>query len=73
MNDMIIEKTTAWEFDVPFYGGPPLTEVVERIKREGDDCTDRPTEIRIDAAGLGAAVVDRLRAMGLPVKGFYRR
>ncbi len=70
---MIIETTTVWNFDVP-RRGPPFIELVERIKREWDDCTDRPDEIRIIAYGFpGGAVAGRLRAMGLPVTSFYRR
>lgn len=31
--------------------------------------SDRPTEINVDVLGLGAGVVDRLRELGLPVRG----
>ena len=39
------------------------------IKAEYDSTEERPTEIFVDAIGLGAGVVDRLRELGLPAFG----
>lgn len=41
------------------------------IKNEWDECSEstRPHEILVDAIGVGAGVCDRLRELGLPVRG----
>ena len=36
------------------------------IKAEYDSCLEKPTEIFVDAIGLGAGVADRLRELNLP-------
>ena len=44
---------------------------VGRVKNEYDTLPlhQRPTEIMVDVIGVGAGVVDRLRELGLPVRG----
>lgn len=46
-------------------------ELAGRLKLEYDQCPAwlRPVEINVDAIGIGAGVVDRLRQLGLPVRG----
>lgn len=47
-------------------------ELVGRIKHEWDNRAatgKQPVEILVDVIGLGAGVVDRLRELGLPVRG----
>lgn len=46
-------------------------ETSGRIKSEFDACPPqaRPNEILVDVIGMGAGVVDRLRELGLPVRG----
>lgn len=48
-----------------------LMQLVGAIKREWDltDVPHRPYAIMVDVIGLGAGVVDRLRELGLPVRG----
>jgi hypothetical protein len=51
--------------------GLDLMELTGRIKARYDDekLENRPIEILVDSIGLGAGVVDRLRELGLPVRG----
>lgn len=46
-------------------------QVAGRVQNEYElrDMTQRPEMILVDVVGIGAGVVDRLRALGLPVKG----
>jgi hypothetical protein len=46
-------------------------ELAAKIKIEWDDTplSQRPAEINVDVIGIGAGVVDRLRMLGLPVRG----
>src|SRR4029077_6759842 len=46
-------------------------ELAARIKLEYDEEPQwlRPLEINVDAIGIGAGVVDRLRQLGLPARG----
>lgn len=48
-----------------------LMQTAGVVKAEWDalDPKERPQEILVDSIGLGAGVVDRLREMGLPVRG----
>lgn len=58
--------------EVPtYYSGLDTMQVAGRIKFEYDTTpeADRPVEILVDVIGYGAGVVDRLRELGLPVKG----
>lgn len=56
---------------VQLWKGLDTMEVSGRIKAEWDiaDQTKRPAEVLVDSIGLGAGVVDRLRELGLPVRG----
>lgn len=53
------------------YRGLDTMQLSMRIKAEYDGCppTDRPSVILVDVIGIGAGVVDRLRELGLPVRG----
>lgn len=46
-------------------------QVAGAVKMEYDTCdpASRPAEIMVDLIGIGAGVVDRLRELGLPVRG----
>ena len=46
-----------------------LMQLCSVVKAEFDISDPRPNQILIDAIGLGAGVVDRLREIGLPVTG----
>lgn len=55
---------------VRVWRGKDLMETCGLIKLEYDAAGQhRPAEILVDVIGLGAGVVDRLREMGLPVRG----
>lgn len=51
--------------------GLDTMQVAGWIKSEWDHTppSERPSEINVDAIGLGAGVVDRLRQLGLPARG----
>ena len=51
--------------------GKDMMQVAGIVRAEWDttDKQDRPSEIIVDVIGMGAGVVDRLREMGLPVRG----
>lgn len=57
--------------DIQVWGGVDLMETTGRVKLEWDDTpeVERPSQILVDVIGYGAAVVDRLRELGLPVRG----
>lgn len=57
-------KTVSWR-------GKDTMQVSGIIKAEWDSCwkPHRPEQINVDLIGIGAGVVDRLRELGLPVKG----
>jgi phage terminase large subunit len=57
--------------DIQVWGGVDLMKTAGRVKRLYDDLEDwqKPDEILVDVIGLGAGVVDRLRELGLPVRG----
>jgi len=60
----LLEPVRAWK-------GRDLMQTTGMIKAEWDACEvrDRPVEILVDSIGLGSGVVDRLRELGLPVRG----
>lgn len=48
---------------------PDLMQLAGAIKRKYDDAEQRPSRILIDEIGMGYGLLDRLREVGLPVKG----
>ena len=54
---------------VKFWEGADTMRTVGNIVREYELSDDPPDEILVDVIGLGAGVVDRLRELGLPVRG----
>jgi phage terminase large subunit len=56
---------------VKFWRGKDTMQVAGLIVQEWKDTDEdeRPSEILVDVIGLGAGVVDRLRELGLPVRG----
>jgi len=61
--NVLAEPTKEW-------GGLDLMELVGRVKYEWDTTppSDRPSDICVDAIGLGAGAADRLRELGLPAR-----
>jgi phage terminase large subunit len=61
---VLLEPPKAW-------GGLDDAQVAGRVKQEWDITPkdDRPTDINVDVIGYGAAVVTRLRDLGLPARG----
>jgi len=57
--------------EIERWQGLDLMQTVGRVKAEYDGLpfSLRPSEILVDSIGLGAGVVDRLRELGLPVRG----
>jgi len=51
--------------------GADLMQTVGRVKAQYDSLlpSQRPTEILVDSIGLGSGVVDRMRELGMPVRG----
>ena len=60
----VITEVTSWQ-------GLDLMQTVGRVKAEFDGLpiSLRPREILVDVIGMGGGVVDRLRELGLPVRG----
>lgn len=56
---------------VRFFAGLDVMQVAGRVLAEWNMTPekDRPAEILVDVIGYGAGVVDRLRELGLPVRG----
>jgi phage terminase large subunit len=56
---------------VQTWGGLDLMQTVGRVAAEYNalPLADRPQEILVDVIGLGSGVVDRLRELGIPVRG----
>lgn len=56
---------------IKFWQGLDIMQVAGRVQAEwnGTPEKDRPVEILVDVIGYGAGVVDRLRELGLPVRG----
>lgn len=46
-----------------------LMETCGWVAHEYEEADERPSEILVDSIGIGAGVVDRLRELGLPVRG----
>jgi hypothetical protein len=68
---VIMERTQrSAEWAKPFKGLDTM-QLTGRIKQMWDEAMpdDRPYEILVDVIGLGAGVVDRLKELGLPVRG----
>lgn len=57
--------------DIKVWTGVDLMETAGKVHREWKETEepDRPSQILVDVIGYGAAVVDRLRELGLPVRG----
>lgn len=57
--------------DIAQWQGLDLMQTVGRVKAEYDALPmhDRPSQIIVDVIGMGGGVVDRLRELGLPVRG----
>ena len=57
--------------DITQWQGLDLMQTVGRVKAEYDALPfhDRPSQIIVDVIGMGGGVVDRLRELGLPVRG----
>jgi phage terminase large subunit len=57
--------------DISSWQGLDLMQTVGRVKAEYDGLSpsQRPREILVDVIGMGGGVVDRLRELGLPVRG----
>lgn len=49
--------------------GKDTMQTAGMIKQEYDNAKDKPASINVDVIGIGAGVVDRLKEMGLPVRG----
>ena len=60
----VITEVKGWQ-------GLDLMQTVGRVKAEYDGLPShlRPREIMVDVIGMGGGVVDRLRELGLPVRG----
>jgi phage terminase large subunit len=60
----VITEVNGWQ-------GLDLMQTVGRVKAEYDGLpmSIRPREIMVDVIGMGGGVVDRLRELGLPVRG----
>ena len=60
----VITEVTSWQ-------GLDLMQTVGRVKAEYDGLpiSLRPVEILVDVIGMGGGVVDRLRELGVPVRG----
>lgn len=64
-------RTTRKVLEILTWEGVDLMRTVGKIKKKWDDTppSQRPVQILIDEIGMGGGVVDRLREMGLPVRG----
>lgn len=68
---VLCKRTGSVVTGIEGWAGLDLMQTVGRVKAEYDGCVfeTRPSEILVDSIGLGAGVVDRLRELGLPVRG----
>ena len=68
---VLCKRTGSVVTDIEAWSGLDLMQTVGRIKAEYDGMPSslRPAEILVDSIGLGAGVVDRLRELGMPVRG----
>lgn len=67
----LCERTHREITELEEWGGVDLMATANRVKAKWDDTPVdlRPEVILIDSIGLGGGVVDRLRELGLPVRG----
>jgi len=56
-------------FELRAWNGLDLMQLSGAIVNEFESSLTKPAEILIDSIGVGAGVVDRLRELGLPVRG----
>ncbi|WP_133719066.1 terminase B [Methylocaldum gracile] len=49
--------------------GKDTMQTAGLVKLEYDSATEKPSVINVDVIGIGSGVVDRLKELGLPVKG----
>lgn len=71
-NNCLIRRSDRELFDdVEVWGGLDLMRTTGKVKAKWDRTAEqrRPRFIYVDEIGLGSGVVDRLREMGLPVRG----
>lgn len=71
LNALVRRQGRVVHDDIESWRSNDLMVTAGRIKKKWDDTppSERPVEIIIDEIGLGAGVVDRLRELGLPVRG----
>lgn len=70
--NVLLERTRRTVADsIEEWGGVDLMQTAGRIKNRWDRTPPglRPSVILVDSIGLGAGIVDRLRELGLPVRG----
>lgn len=67
----LVERQTSTAKTLEIYKQIDLMSLVGRVHNRYEECVydRRPSHIFVDAIGLGAGVVDRLRELGLPVYG----
>lgn len=67
----LAERTGSVWTAVSSWQGLDLMQTVGRVKAQYDGLVPslRPAEIMVDVIGMGGGVVDRLRELGLPVRG----
>ena len=68
---VLLRRTGNVVTDVEAWQGLDLMATVGRVKAHYDGLmtSQRPTEILVDSIGLGSGVVDRMRELGMPVRG----
>lgn len=59
---VLLEPVEAWS-------GLDLMQLTGRVMQQYQEAVNRPEEIIVDVIGMGGGVVDRLRELGLPVRG----
>ena len=67
----LLKRTGNVVTDITQWQGLDLMQTVGRVKAEYDGLPfhARPSQIIVDVIGMGGGVVDRLRELGLPVRG----
>jgi hypothetical protein len=68
---VLLRRTANVVTDIEAWQGLDLMATVGRVKAQFDALlpSQRPTEIMVDSIGLGSGVVDRMRELGMPVRG----
>ena len=68
---VLLRRTGNVVTDVEAWQGLDLMATVGRVKAHYDGLmtSQRPSEILVDSIGLGSGVVDRMRELGMPVRG----